>query len=180
MWHCINKSLKVNLPHNYPDTPTDYRHTDKHLRLLMTPIGLPATKARQISLALWPKIKVKQFSWESTYKHPKNGQTAERYQIYYLHTSQLIIICLSNVYNGSDWIRLVFAHPFPLNSGAPIASANFISDRKVHYTHQWWSLPNLWGLSYSRPSDGQNPVLFQSYPFKVGTDPKKPLVYSQY
>ncbi len=27
---------------------------------------------------------------------------------------------------GSDWIRLVFVHLFPLNSGAPIASANFI------------------------------------------------------
>ncbi len=26
----------------------------------------------------------------------------------------------------SDWIRLVFAHPFPLNCRAPIASANFI------------------------------------------------------
>ncbi len=25
---------------------------------------------------------------------------------------------------GSDWIRLVFAHPFPLNNGAPVASAN--------------------------------------------------------
>ncbi len=36
---------------------------------------------------------------------------------------------------GSHWIRLVFhlvfAHPFPLNSRAPIASANFISDGKV-------------------------------------------------
>ena len=32
---------------------------------------------------------------------------------------------------GSDWIRLVFAHPFPVNSGAPIASGNFISDGKV-------------------------------------------------
>ncbi len=32
---------------------------------------------------------------------------------------------------GSDWIRLVFAHVFPLNSRAPIASANFISDGKV-------------------------------------------------
>ncbi len=31
----------------------------------------------------------------------------------------------------SDWIRLVFAHPFPLNSGAPIAPANFIVDDKV-------------------------------------------------
>ncbi len=36
-----------------------------------------------------------------------------------------------NVRKGSDWIRLVFAHPFPLNSGAPISSANFISDGKV-------------------------------------------------
>ncbi len=35
------------------------------------------------------------------------------------------------VNKGSDWIRLVFAHPFPLNSGAPIAPANFISDGKV-------------------------------------------------
>ncbi len=32
---------------------------------------------------------------------------------------------------GSDWIRLEFAHLFPWNSGAPIASANFISDGKV-------------------------------------------------
>ncbi len=32
---------------------------------------------------------------------------------------------------GSDWIRLVFAHLFPLNSGAPIASGNIISDGKI-------------------------------------------------
>ncbi len=32
---------------------------------------------------------------------------------------------------GSDWIRLVFAHLFPLNSRAPIASGNFILDGKV-------------------------------------------------
>ncbi len=32
---------------------------------------------------------------------------------------------------GSGWIRLVLAHPFSLNSGAPIASANFIIDGKV-------------------------------------------------
>ena len=35
-----------------------------------------------------------------------------------------------NLDKGSDWIRLVFAHPFPLNSEAPIASANFISNGK--------------------------------------------------
>ncbi len=34
---------------------------------------------------------------------------------------------LNSIGKGSDWIRLVFAHTFPLNSGAPIASANFIS-----------------------------------------------------
>ncbi len=32
---------------------------------------------------------------------------------------------------GSDWIRLVFAHPFPLNNRALVASANFILDGKV-------------------------------------------------
>ncbi len=39
-------------------------------------------------------------------------------------------------YKGSDWIRLVFAHPFPLNNGAPIVSANFISDGKVMATYR--------------------------------------------
>ena len=38
----------------------------------------------------------------------------------------------NNLAKGSDWIRLVFAHPFLLNSGAPIASGNFILDGKVH------------------------------------------------
>ncbi len=35
------------------------------------------------------------------------------------------------IIKGSDWIRLVFAHPFPLNSKTPIASANFIANGKV-------------------------------------------------
>ena len=43
-----------------------------------------------------------------------------------------IVPCTSHCLGkGSDWIRLVFAHPFPLNSEAPIASANLISDGKV-------------------------------------------------
>ncbi len=29
---------------------------------------------------------------------------------------------------GSDWLRLAFGYRFPLNSGAPVACANFISD----------------------------------------------------
>ncbi len=32
---------------------------------------------------------------------------------------------------GPDWKRLLFAHLFPLNRRAPIASVNFISDGKV-------------------------------------------------
>ncbi len=35
------------------------------------------------------------------------------------------------IFKGSDWIRLVFAHPFPMNSRAPIALENIISDGKV-------------------------------------------------
>ncbi len=38
---------------------------------------------------------------------------------------------------GSSWIRLVFAHPFPSNSGAPLASGNFISDGKVQVASSW-------------------------------------------
>ncbi len=39
---------------------------------------------------------------------------------------------MAKIIKGSDWIRLEFAHPFPLNNGAPIASANFISDVHTH------------------------------------------------
>ena len=31
-------------PHNYPHTPTHYRHTNKHLRLVMAPIALNCTR----------------------------------------------------------------------------------------------------------------------------------------
>ncbi len=40
-------------------------------------------------------------------------------------------ICIQQSKKGSDWIRLVFAHLFPLNNGAPVASANLISGGKV-------------------------------------------------
>ncbi len=38
--------LNADRPHprNYPHTPTDYRHTDKHLRLLMPPIAPNCTR----------------------------------------------------------------------------------------------------------------------------------------
>ncbi len=36
-------------PHNYPPTPTDYRHTDKHLRLVMPLIALYCTRQSRVS-----------------------------------------------------------------------------------------------------------------------------------
>ncbi len=41
------------------------------------------------------------------------------------------INCTLSYHKGSDWIRLVLAHLFPLNSRAPIASANFNANGKV-------------------------------------------------
>ncbi len=40
------KLLKADRPHphNYPHTPTDYGHTDKHLRLVMAPIALNCSR----------------------------------------------------------------------------------------------------------------------------------------
>ena len=35
---------------NYPHTPTDYRHTDKHLRLVMVLIALYCTRQSRTSL----------------------------------------------------------------------------------------------------------------------------------
>ena len=57
---------------------------------------------------------------------------------------------------GSDWIRLVFVHPFSVHS------ANFISDDNVQVSSYtlMMELAHLTGLRYSRPADGHNPVLF--------------------
>ena len=49
---CIDKhdqndnKLKADRPHphNYPHTPTDYKHTDKHLRLIITLVALCCTR----------------------------------------------------------------------------------------------------------------------------------------
>ena len=75
--------------------------------------------------------------------------------------------------NGSDWIRLVFAHPFPLNNGAPIASANFISDGKVQvspylaiHTHNGACTTNGGSVIQDRRV-GTIQLLFQSYPSHV-------------
>ncbi len=58
--------LKADWPHlrNYPPTPTDYRHTDKHLRLVMAPIALNCTRQSR--------------------DRRTDGQTDGRYQVHYL------------------------------------------------------------------------------------------------
>ena len=57
--------LKAGRPHprKYPHTPTGYSHTDKHLRLVMTPIALNCTRQSRVSA---------------------DGRTDGRYQIHYL------------------------------------------------------------------------------------------------
>ncbi len=53
-----------------------------------------------------------------------------------------------SILKGSDSIRLIFAHSFPLNSGAPFASVNFISDGKVQVStygfDSFWNTSNVW------------------------------------
>ena len=61
---------------------------------------------------------------------------------------------------GSDWISLVFAHPFPLNSGAPIASANFISDGKVQVS-PYLAIPLRFWFQGSLCSEYQANIIFQ-------------------
>ncbi len=72
---------------------------------------------------------------------------------------------------GSDWIRLVFAHPFPLNSRAPIALGNFISDGKVQVSPHL-AIPTNGGSVIQDQRVGTIQLLFQSDPFL-----HKPIVY---
>ena len=74
------------------------------------------------------------------------------------HSWPLITEAIQNYFGilhrkGSDWIRLVFAHPFPLNIGAPIASANcptngdsVIQDQRVG-TIKSLSSQTIWKLN---------------------------------
>ncbi len=61
---------------------------------------------------------------------------------------------------GSDWIKLVFAHPFPLNSGAPVASANLISDGKVQVS-PYLAIPLRFWFQDSVCSEYQANTIFQ-------------------
>ena len=67
-----SKELKADRlhPRNYPHTPTDYRHIDNPLRLVM---------------------EVKRVSQESAHRRT-NGRTDERYQVHYLPASRSIKI----------------------------------------------------------------------------------------
>ncbi len=74
----------------------------------------------------------------------------------------LMLLDQSHKQKGSDWIRLVFAHLFPLNSGAPIASANFNSDGNVQVFTIMIELAQLMGAPLFK-TDG----LAQSSPYPV-------------
>ena len=58
--------------------------------------------------------------------------------IFLRHSGPMAQFSLFQKAKGSDWIRLVFTHPFPLNSGAPIASGNpllWLHMGLLHHTH---------------------------------------------
>ncbi len=63
---------------------------------------------------------------------------------------------------GSDWIRLVFA--LPLNSRAPIAPGNFISDGKVQVS-PYGPCPTNGGSVINDQRVGTIQLLFQSDPW---------------
>ncbi len=82
--------------------------------------------------------------------------------------TKILVFILSNR-KVSDWIRLVFAHPFPLNSGAPIASGNFISDGKAQVSPYLAiplrPCPTNGGSVIQDQRVGTIQLLFQSEPF---------------
>ena len=71
----LTLTLKVDRPYpcNYPHMPTDYRHTDKYFRLVMT--------------LLSSTLAVLLFAYRQT-----NGRTDGCYQVHYLRASRLIKI----------------------------------------------------------------------------------------
>ncbi len=72
---------------DYLYMPTDYRHTDKHLRLVMTPIAICCTRQSRAP------NKVKWFSWKTRKSTDKQMDrwTDGRYQVHYLPASRAII-----------------------------------------------------------------------------------------
>ncbi len=65
---------------------------------------------------------------------------------------------------GSDWIRLVFAHPFPLNSGAPIMATYRVASSctLIMELAQLMGVPlfktNGWAQSYCSSSQNLSKV----------------------
>ncbi len=55
--------------------------------------------------------------------HPLNGSKS----VFLIEEEKMAYV----PHKGSDWIRLEFAHPFPLNSGAAIVSANGVASSSV-------------------------------------------------
>ena len=71
----LSQQLKADRPHprNYPHTPTGYRHTDKHLRLVMTPIAVCSNVAN-------PSKVFKFFQWSVVSNKYKEGTFSPDYR----------------------------------------------------------------------------------------------------
>ncbi len=81
------KELKADWPHprNYPPTPTDYRHTDNHLRLVMVVVALCCTRQSRVRVVT-------------------DGRTDGRNQVHYLPASRSIKILLFLILPTRDTI----------------------------------------------------------------------------
>ena len=100
----MHQKLKADQPHprDYPYTPTDYRHTDKHLRLVMTLIALCCTRQSRAP------------SRESTDKQT-DGQTDGRYQVHYLPALLPKILTASIAVHRNDHLAPACRYcPFPM------------------------------------------------------------------
>ena len=96
-WQCvmlITYLIKADRPHPryYQQTPTDYRHTDNHLRLVM--VLVVAHCCTRQSWELW------QINTQ-TNKH-MDGQTDGRYQVHYLAASRSMNIPFVGPLSGSQ------------------------------------------------------------------------------
>ncbi len=95
-------------------------------------------------LDFWYDQGVTKYIYPDTYTNVFNIQSG----IFIVHPRDLWI------QKGTDLIRLEFAQLFPLNSGAPIASASFISDGKVQVSPYGY----IWGCFIIHTNEGVCPT----------------------
>ncbi len=84
------KELKADRPHprDYLHTLTDYRHTDKHLRLVIIPVALCCTRQSRAPSAM-------RVETDEQTDGQMDGQTDGRYQVHYVPASRSINIGLT-------------------------------------------------------------------------------------